>query len=226
MARLIGLLAIALLLVGCEKNTVTYRYKLTLTVEDNGTHYSGSSVVQVKTWDSQTIDQGNMFHTQSTGQATIVDLGQGRVLFGLLTGGYLQPLYRDEPIWRDGPTNLIVEAFGNAWSRPNGKLPVGLATYPGAGAKDLAPEKLPSLVTFRDASDPRTVVKVDPTNLESAFGPGVKLTSATIEITDDPITNGITKRLPWLVGRRGYIDGGFTDAGTPFTGNQFANGVR
>ena len=114
MVRLLVLLAATLLLVGCERNTLVYRYKLTLTVDDNGALHSGSSVVEVKTWDAQTIDQSDMFHTESTGQATVVDLGQGRLLLGLLSGGFIQPLYRDEPVWLDGPTNLLVEAFGNA----------------------------------------------------------------------------------------------------------------
>ena len=105
-------------------------------------------------------------------------------------------------------------------------MTAGRASNEALGSKELALEKLPSLVTFRDISDPKTVVRLDPRDLESAFGPGVKLKSATIEITEEPITTGITTRLPWLVGRRNYIDGGFTDAGTPFRGDQFVSGVR
>jgi hypothetical protein len=39
---------------------------------------------------------------------------------------------------------------------------------------------------------------VDPNDLAASFGPGVTLKTATVEITDDPITKGIEIRLPWL----------------------------
>jgi hypothetical protein len=53
-------------------------------------------------------------------------------------------------------------------------------------------------VRFRDINDPNTVERVDPNNLAASFGPGVRLTRATIEITDAPVTTGIEKELEWL----------------------------
>jgi len=61
-------------------------------------------------------------------------------------------------------------------------------------------ESMPLLVRFRDPNDPKTVERVDPNDLAASFGAGVKLTRATVEITDDPLTTGIEKRLPWLAG--------------------------
>jgi len=62
----------------------------------------------------------------------------------------------------------------------------------------VALEDLPVLVRFRDPSDPASVEIVNPTNLAAAFGPGVVLKHAVIEITDDPVTKAIETRLPWL----------------------------
>jgi hypothetical protein len=48
----------------------------------------------------------------------------------------------------------------------------------------------PLLVTFTDIADPKTVTRVDSANLAATFGPGYALTSITLEITDEPVTEG------------------------------------
>jgi hypothetical protein len=57
---------------------------------------------------------------------------------------------------------------------------------------------LPILVRFKDEADPKTVEAVDPANLAASFGEGVRLKRVVIEITKDPVTTGIEKRLKWL----------------------------
>jgi hypothetical protein len=105
----------------------------------------------------------------------------------------------------------------------------------------LALTSLPLLVRFRDINNPMTVEKVHPLNLETSFGPGVKLTSATLEIapagiwpfswlgiTGEPITNNIEERLHWLAGTKGgYLDGGFTSRNAPLGlhGGDFKTGL-
>ncbi|MDR4487070.1 MAG: hypothetical protein R3B83_06040 [Nitrospirales bacterium] len=55
------------------------------------------------------------------------------------------------------------------------------------------------LVTFTDLTDPTTVKKVDPENLAATLGPGVSLKRITLEITDEPVTEGkIEQVLGWL----------------------------
>jgi hypothetical protein len=63
---------------------------------------------------------------------------------------------------------------------------------------ELSPSDLPLLVRFRDINDAKTVERVKPGDLGASFGPGVYLKRATVEITKDPVTTGIEKRLPWL----------------------------
>lgn len=63
---------------------------------------------------------------------------------------------------------------------------------------DVPPSSLPALVRFRDPHDPTSVQLVDPLNLAASFGAGVMLERAFVEIIDDPVTNGIEARLPWL----------------------------
>ena len=58
----------------------------------------------------------------------------------------------------------------------------------------------PTIVRFRDIADPKSVEQVDPDDLAKSFGPGVKLKSLTVQMTDEPVTTGIEKRLGWLAG--------------------------
>ncbi len=54
------------------------------------------------------------------------------------------------------------------------------------------------LVTFGDLDDPTSVEEVDPDDLGATFGEGNSLRRITVQITDDPVTTGIEKRLEWL----------------------------
>ena len=65
--------------------------------------------------------------------------------------------------------------------------------------RELDPKDYPLLVTFTDITDPTTVKQVNPTNLAATFGPGVSLKRITLEITDEPVTEGkIEQVLPCL----------------------------
>jgi hypothetical protein len=44
------------------------------------------------------------------------------------------------------------------------------------------------LLCFRDINDQYSLQEVNPLDLASALGPGVRLVRATFEVTDDPIT--------------------------------------
>jgi len=72
----------------------------------------------------------------------------------------------------------------------------------------LPDDHYPLLVTFTDINDPASVQRVDPDDLVAHFGPGVKLKTITLEITDEPVTGGqIEKVLGWLKTHAGYLSG-------------------
>ena len=77
------------------------------------------------------------------------------------------------------------------------------------------------LVRFRDINDPKTVERVDPGKIDASFGPGVSLKSATFQVTDDPVTKGIAKRLPWL----GTVGSGMLDGQRYHVSNDLANNL-
>ena len=66
------------------------------------------------------------------------------------------------------------------------------------GAHRIAPENLPDLVTFADINDPKTVIEVDPNDLQATLGQGVTWSEITLESTDEPITRGLRAKLPWI----------------------------
>lgn len=193
----IGLLVLVACLYGCYASVVTtgsWRYRLTLTVNDNGTLRTGSSVIQVN------VMQGLEFLPESTpsigvrGEAVAVDLGKKGVLFALLRSedsvDYAQYL----------PFIMFPSDLGYI-------TPQGIRHYRNLeGKSDVPFKKLPMLVRFRDINDPKTVEKVDPEDLEASFGSGVTLQDATIEMTDDAVTTGTKKKLPYFGKGSGFSE--------------------
>ena len=139
------------------------------------------------------------------GRGVAVDLPGGRTLFALLRGASDT---QDDPTTYQ--TRLFYEAL-NAGAAASVAVPIdGLDVMQARAAAKRAhgsltlPEKLyPMLVAFADIADPKSVERVDPADLATAFGPGVRLAWITVEVTDDDVTTGIEKRLKWLDQRFG-----------------------
>jgi hypothetical protein len=66
------------------------------------------------------------------------------------------------------------------------------------GVHRITPNDLPDLVTFADINDPKSVIEVDPSNLQTTLGPNVSWNEITLESTDEPVTTGIQLKLPWI----------------------------
>jgi hypothetical protein len=179
-------------LTGCGERLPTYRYRLTVEVEAPEGLRTGSSVIEVRTHEGAAFPgpEAASIRSDIRGEAVAVDLGERGTLFALLRSS-------------DGQTG----AGGYAWAllpnRPTGGEDVearrvnyeALRTV--AGRAELPRQLMPMLVRFRDIADPRSVEAVDPGDLASAFGRGVQLRRITVEITDDAVTEGIVRRLPW-----------------------------
>jgi len=97
---------------------------------------------------------------------------------------------------------------------------------------ELRADQLPLLVTFTDLDDPKGARVVPPNNLPRAFGPfgpGVRLMRAWIEMTSDPLTRGIERKLPRLKDFKGYLGGPFdatwSRPSRNLTGNDFIKGL-
>jgi hypothetical protein len=205
MGRFFLVLMLAAALTGCGRNE-SYRYKLTLAVNTPDGIRRASSVVEVVFWDVSIPDRGVMHKLY--GEALYLDLGpRARPMIALLTS-YLHPKHsEDYPNYiafensirwtRDaGPGhNILAELYG----RPSPDFLDNVARISRMrGPHKIAPSDLPDLVTFRDVGDPKSVVLIDPNNLQAILGSDITWHEMTLEMTDEPITTGITTKLTWL----------------------------
>lgn len=160
----------------------TWRYKVTVTVETPEGIKTGSAVRVASTYTEQSIipQQGGRFYNISRGEAVVVDLGKRGVLFSIMSG-------QDE-------AEFVFKSF--AGKEKTNKISSTLVKYPYV-----------STLTFTDLNNPKTVKGVEYKNLAKSFGEGVTLKEVTVEITDEPVTTGIEKWLPWLSKTYGYISG-------------------
>ena len=175
---LMVMLILSCMLAACAPS-MTQRIKVTVTVEDNGTLYTGSAVQQ---WTC--TETNNAMGGMSIGgcdlkaEAIPIKIGDKGWAFMLLSSnekdGY-------DPEYYPG----AIQA-GRAKSHP--KQPWNVPF-----------EKAPMFVRFRDIKDRMTVELVRPNAFSEAFGKGVALVSIRCEVTDDWLTKGkIRKLLPWL----------------------------
>ena len=197
----------ALALSGCSRSE-TFRYRLTVEVETPKGLRSGSSVLEVDVSEtgenSITFPEARGISTDVRGEAVAVDLPHGKVLFALLrsqesadaAAGW--PIDALKPLRPRGDYDYVrmVRAM-----KDMGELAVLPRMLPLAGQRQER-SGYPMLVTFRDIDDPTSVELVDPDDLAATFGEGVSLKRITVQITDDPVTTGIEKRLGWLTGPR------------------------
>lgn len=183
------------------------RSRLTLVVETPEGERTGSSVTQETTYfpGGLTRAQGWGLTEQLVGEAVVVDLGQRGLLFATLRkqahltfsgGGGLGGGYNA------GLTPFPQEKFRGEYSA-NASINEKYAAYLDdlnrlRPKSQLSLKDVPVLVRFGNPNDPKSVALVDPIDLAASFGPGVTFKSATVEITDDPITTGIGTRLSWL----------------------------
>ena len=195
-----GLIVVGGTLAYCYVGLAQYIWhqKMTIEVEVNGQLYTGASVVKVTVQESEPLRKqlGYPLHFGAKGEAAFVELPGSRYLFALLDGGPPD----------SGPQTNALNIFQDQLPRKGLERFAVLSTS--RFKTEIPRSHYPLLVTFTDLTDPTTVKVVDPDNLAATFGPGVSLKRLTLEITDEPVTEGkIESVLGWLK----TIGGGMLD---------------
>lgn len=199
---LFSLLAAIPALSACN-SSAEVRYRVTVEVDDRGTPVSASSVWKfVLTKGIRGTFEGNLH-----GEAVALPLAGRGTLYALLTG-------RTPAGKPSSPSDMAMlpeRLFGGPGQARNGQLPANpdriddvrdIAGRTGEtavlDASRIRPgwNDFPFLVRFADPSDPKSVVAIDPADLESHFGAGVTLRRITVTITDDEMTAGRLGTLP------------------------------
>lgn len=187
-----------------------HRYRLTVEVDTPQGVRRGSSVIEVNVrvasqWE---IPSPGALSFRTQGEAVAVDLPGGRTLFALLRSERsvdwaAGALFRVTPRIPYRPDQPLPPPWNDEFHQryrmmlADRSLHVLVPNDPPVGSP-ITRIDYPMLVTFTDINDPRTVARVDPANLAASFGAGYRLNRITVQLTDDPVTTGIERRLGWL----------------------------
>ena len=187
---LVLLVLVGLFYVACVPDRWSWHQKVSLVVgtpEGEQTAYAVSRVGVSKLDRSWVFIEARGANTSVSGEAVVLEVMPGKYLFGLLKGAHHEGNANWlADVFRDKGSDETSEQF---WSRIDHSR---LST-------NLSGNHMPLLVTFTDITDPSTVKRVDPNDLESHFGAGVVLKAVTLEITGEKVTRGrVEKVLGWL----------------------------
>ncbi|OQP87054.1 hypothetical protein BTR14_06325 [Rhizobium rhizosphaerae] len=184
LALLLFLAAIGLFLA-VVWNGYEWHQKLTVTMDTPNGPLSASSVQQMRLSDKRgpwNPPEGSGVSFTLSGEAVVMELAPGRYLFALLTGvPSLGRLLHPKMDVIDA-AKLLERGEAEAYR-----------------SVTLSRRDYPLLVTFGDMNDPASVQRVDPANLEASFGPGYRLQSMTLALTEEPVNTGRVKKvLAWI----------------------------
>lgn len=194
-------------MASCEEHS-SYRYRLTVVVDTPDGPRQGSTIIEVHTG-TQSIPVRSLTR-RATGEAAVVDLGHRGLLFALPRG-------ETDLDWADSvyaylmppppPGSSVADvADYQVKTATSMKSPIRLPRYFNTPDERRKLSGYPLLVRFRDATNYRTLERVDPDNLADAFGVGVKLRMITVQITRDDPERRVIRYLPWLADIKGYFD--------------------
>ncbi len=217
--RLSGILIMSLLLSSCAQwFPHTYRFRMIVEVNTPQGVKTGASVYEISATNfTQILSDQSARGRWVKGEAVSVELPNGQILFALLkTGAHLgdmatlsmatlYPKYSTE-------TYDFVEVADKIEDRDDDVLKRAVVQPKRIKESYRNGEKIreyisnyPMLVTFDDIKDSASVKQVDPDDLASSFGTGYAIKRIIIELTDDPVTTGIEKKLRWWASNKGSM---------------------
>ena len=183
--QVLGLAGAGTLLSGCEYvfgRDWAFNEKLSLVVS---TPTGDKTGVAVTHW--QMSKSPGMFYSlgglggNQTGEAAVIDLGEGKLLFALLG--------KPDPVLGLYQKNQVADGLEDALDEMTSKKI----------SSAVPADQYPLLVTFDNIADPKSVKQVKPSDLAATFGAGYSLKRVTLEITDEKVTEGVVEKvLGWL----------------------------
>jgi hypothetical protein len=209
-ARQAAVMLVATIVLGlsssCSKKE-TIRFRMTVHVETPKGLRTGSSVMEISAWENSFALNGHVRGRSFKGEAISVDLPSNRTLFALIVTerpasfqifdialDTLDPNYNFDWVESIARTKSERKSRESAIVSPFRSL--GLTKQIQSGVPFRS--NYPMLVTFRDLNTPASVERIDPQNLGASFGPGYSIKAITVEMTDQPLTQKIAQKLPWL----------------------------
>ncbi|KPH78956.1 hypothetical protein [Bosea vaviloviae] len=187
--------------------TYEHRFRITLEVETPDGPRSGSSVWSVFCSEPISALRSMTGGCSAHGEAIFVSLPNGQALIGLMAYG---PKGQGVDIYDTAPRALGFKGGGadGGWFSQAPKW---------REKRPLVGNRIPTMVTFADLSDPMTarVLNPDGSNFAVVFGEGYRFRRATLEMVPaglwpfnllrlfgTPFTSEIEKRIPFLASHR------------------------
>jgi hypothetical protein len=178
----LGILALAGagLLTGCGVSSASFRYRMTVEGQHHGTAVYELLAEKVNGLRLADEKPGGAI---IKGQALVIETETGPVfvLLHAIGGGDDRPGEVIRTLAPDIPWN----GQPNFWKAVN-----HLGGWFGGAKGELPRAEWPTMVRFRDLSDPKSVEKVEPETLG--------ITHIWLETTSDLVTTGVEKRLVWF----------------------------
>lgn len=174
----------------------THRFRVTINVDDNGKPKVGSGVVTVtyQNIDALLVNQ-RRWNVSARGPAPWVDLGPKGIIAAAIYS-YTPANY--EPLPYSAADLSFVAYYGAKHHDPKISTANIKNISGAAGPRELRFDQMPEFIWIADVNDPDTAKLVPADKFAEIIGPGVRLSSVTVEITKDPADNSLYQKLPWL----------------------------
>ena len=173
----------------------TIRYRMTIRVETPQGLRSGSSVIEVTVTEGRRLGDDSGLRQTVRGEAAAVDMPNGQTLFATLRskdGGRDYPAYLMHSALKNGVVTPPLSRFYESWDWQAEQAEANKIKP----TIELAEIDYPILTRFREKADWRTIEVVNPNDLKTVFGIGIRLNGIFLTVTTDRVTSNIDTKLP------------------------------
>lgn len=174
----------------------THRFWVTINIDDNGTPKAGSGIITVtdQNVNALLVNQ-KAWNVSARGPAPWVDLGNKGIIAVAVHAHY--PV-EYEPLPYSGEWLSFVAYFGAKHHDPKNTKANIDAISQQIGSRQLRTDQMPEFIWIADPNDPASARLVPPDQFSEVIGPGIQLSSVSVEITNEGADNSLYEKLPWL----------------------------
>lgn len=184
----------AFLLSGCQGDAASIRYRVIAGVEVDGKPLEASTVMEIRYSRLTNSLTGAGGATRLYGETLIFDI-PGKGTFFILPvehekGGTLAQIWEKAVLLTLGVKSsigMLQDADFDHMKNANGRMPFRM----------FGGNRHPVFIAFRDEQNPKTIFEIRPQDLGLYFQ-SVRFKGLEVEITDEPVTEKLRKRLTWL----------------------------
>jgi hypothetical protein len=180
---------------------ISLNLKITVFTEEDGAETAHSGVWQyIERKISAFPNPGQMLDQTLIGDAIPIKLSDGQLAFLLLVEGDDSDSALFRGLWPWRCRQILERGYGVSLRWKDNDCPGlrQLKARPPAEATEIPSTQMPAFVRFTDLGRPETGKVVAPFSLSGAEIGSARVTRATLQAVNSPVTRGIVGFLPWL----------------------------